>query len=173
MGLYNILIEFLQINWQVILITLIIGFLFFVLTPWGLKKYLITAEIERRNRAKENVLDLLESSLINKQDLNSEKICHLLNAIGREYELNIFSYFSVKSLLEDLELRFEKSKHLDTSQKQDYTSKIETLIIDLETEEGSLKVSVSYNDLFETLTKSINEGNKEVALKEIEMIKKK
>ena len=96
MELYNILIEFLQINWQGILITLIIGFLFFVLTTWGLKKYLTTAEIERRNRAQESVLDLLESSLINKQDLNSEKIYHLLNAIGREYGLNIFSYFTVK-----------------------------------------------------------------------------
>ena len=173
MDLYNIFIEYISKNWQGILITIIIGLFFFVLTPQGLKKYLKTAEVERRNRAKENILDLLESSLIYKQDLDSKKIYHLLSAIGREFELKIFSYFTAKSLLEDLELRFEKSKHLDPSQKQDYTRKIETLISDIEQENKDSEISASYNRLFENLKKSVIDGNNELSLKEIDILKKK
>lgn len=173
MDLYNIFIEYISKNWLGILITIIIGLFFFVITPWGLKKYLKTAEVERRNRAKENILDLLESSLIYKQDLDSKKIYHLLSAIGREFELKIFSYFTAKSLLEDLELRFEKSKHLDPSQKQDYTRKIETLINDLEQEKEDSEISASYTHLFENLKKSVIDGDNESSLKEIDILKKK
>ena len=173
MDLSNIFIEYFSKNWLEILITILSGLFFFVLTPWGLKKFLKTAEIERRNRAKENILDLLESSLIYKQDLDSKKIYHLLNAIGREFELKIYSYFTTKSLLEDLELRFEKSKHLDPSQKQDYTRKIETLISDLDKEKEDSEFSPSYDHLLENLKISVIEGNAESALKEIDLLKKK
>lgn len=156
-----------------ILIALGVGLFFFVLTPWGLKKYLKTAEVERRNRAKENILDLLESSLIFKQDVNPKKIFHLVSAIGREYTIDIFSYMTTKSLLEELELRFEKSKHLDPNQKQEYTRKIEALICDLEKEDEKLQIHIPYDDLFAELTKNVNNAEKDLALKNINILKEK
>jgi hypothetical protein len=156
-----------------ILIALGVGLFFFVLTPWGLKKYLKTAYVERKNRAIENILDLLESSLIFKQDFNPTKILHLVNAIGREYTIDVFSYTTTKSLLEELELRFEKSKHLDPNQKQEYTRKIETLINDLEKEDEKLKIHIPYENLFSELEKNVNNAEKELALRNIITLKQK
>jgi len=177
MDYVNIFIDLVEKNWQNILIALSItigvGFFFFILTPWGIKKFLKTAEVERRKRASENILDLLESSLILKQDMDSRKILHLLSAIGRENEVDVSSYYPIKSLLEDLELRFEKSKHLDSAQKLDYTRKIESMIDDFEKKEKDIELTIPYKDLFEELEQNINEGNKEVALKKIDIIKEK
>lgn len=173
MGLYDTFINILSQQIVNILIALGVGLFFFVLTPWGLKKYLKTAEVERRNRAKENILDLLESSMIFKQDVNPKKILHLISAVGREYTVDVFSYLTIKNLLEEVELRFEKSKHLDPGQKQEYTRKIETLISDLEKQDENLEIPITYNNLLEELTKNVNNNDKESTLKNIDVLKSK
>jgi len=173
MGLYETFIIIISEQMINIITTMGVSFFFFILTTWGLEKYLKTAEIERKIRAKENILDLLESSLIFKQDINPKKILHLVNAVGREHELDIFSYLTIINLLEELELRFEKSKHLDPTKKKEYTRKIEDLISELENEEENLEIPITYNKLLEELTKNIKNSVKTSALKNIDILKNK
>ena len=83
-------------------------------------------EYERYKKAKETVIDILESSLINKQSILPKRIKHLISASEREQSTKLKD--QPKILLEDLELRFKKSKHLDIEQQTRYIDQIEEMI---------------------------------------------
>jgi hypothetical protein len=94
-----------------IIIALGSGLLFLFLGHYFLKRKEISAEYERYKKAKETVIDVLESSLINKQPISPERIKHLISAAEREQNIALID--SPKNLVEDLELRVEIKRYSD------------------------------------------------------------
>ena len=70
-----------------------------------------------------NLGEILENMVINKQPITFSRIKHIISETEREQKTEIKD--SPASLLEDLELRFEVSKHLDTEQQMVYVNQIE------------------------------------------------
>ena len=168
------LVTFLYSNWQSIIVAFGIGFLFFILSTYGIKKYISSAERERLKQAKNSMLDILESRIINKQNLSIDKINSLLTAIDRENSVDLTGRGSPSSLLEDLGLRFEKSHHLDPSQKEEYCKKIEEYIGNIIKEgEKIITVPTKYTEIVDILTENIKSNNSEKALESLELLKKK
>ena len=167
------IVTFLYSNWQSIIVALGIGFLFFILSTYGIKKYVSSAERERLKQAKNSMLDILESRIINKQNIPMDKINSLLTAIDREHSVDLTGVVSPSSLLEDLELRFEMSHHLDSSQKEEYCKKIEERIENIKGEEKIITVPTKYTEIVDILTENIKSNNSEKALESLELLKKK
>ena len=168
------IVTFLYSNWQSIIVALGIGFLFFILSTYGIKKYVSSAERERLKQAKNSILDILESRIINKQNISTGKINNLLTAIDRENSVDLTGRVSPSSLLEDLGLRFEKSHHLDPSQKEEYCKKIEEYIANIiKEEEKIITVPTKYTEIVDILTENIKSNNSEKALESLELLKKK
>ena len=160
-------------DWQNIIVALGIAFLFFILSMYGIKKYVSSAERERLKQAKNSMLDVLESRIINKQNISIDNINSLLTAIDRENSVDLTGMVSPSSLLEDLELRFEKSHHLDPTQKEEYCKKIEEYIGNIKEEEKVITVPTKYTEIVDILTENIKSNNSEKALESLELLKKK
>ena len=168
------IVTFLYSNWQSIIVAFGIGFLFFILSTYGIKKYVSSAERERLKQAKNSMLDILESRIINKQNLSIDKINSLLTAIDRENSVDLTGRGSPSSLLEDLGLRFEKSHHLDPFQKEEYCKKIEEYMGNIiKEEEKIITVPTKYTEIVDILTENIKSNNSEKALESLEILKKK
>ncbi|MCK4796383.1 MAG: type IV pilin N-terminal domain-containing protein [Spirochaetes bacterium] len=165
--------KFLEDNWQNIIITLAAGLIFYFLTNYALKKYFASAENERLKQAKDSLLDILEARIINKQHINLDKINNLLTAIDRDYSVYLSDIVSPFSLLEDLELRFEKSHHLDPTQKDEYCSQIQNQIQNIRTTEEALNFPRRYSEILENLETDITSENTDNALKNLELLKRK
>jgi hypothetical protein len=166
-------LKFLEDNWQNIIITLMGGLIFYFLSNYAQKKYFASAEKERLKQAKDSFLDILEARIINKQDIYLGKIKNLLNAIERDHSVYLSDVVSPLSLLEDLELRFEKSHHLDPTQKEEYCRQIQKEIQNIRTTEEALIIPKKYSEIIGTLEKDINSKNTDNALKNLELLKKK
>lgn len=163
---------FLSENWQTILITLLCGLIFFIASLYfygGYKEKAI--EHERYKKAKETVIDILESSLINKQSILPERIKHLISASEREQSTELKD--PPKILLEDLELRFEKSKHLDTEQQTRYIDQIEEMISKIESESKISSVPLSYEEILTSLKENIETEKKDDALNDLDQLSTK
>ena len=141
--------EFLIENWQNLLITIFGGLFFFLASIFFIRYKEKSAEFERYKKAKEIVYDVLESSLINKQPIAFSRIKHVISAAEREQKTEIKN--SPVSLLEDLELRFEVSKHLDTDQQMVYLNQIEELISNIESESKISSLPLSLEEIYVSL----------------------
>jgi hypothetical protein len=115
-------------NQSSIIISLIIGAIFFILGPLGLWFSGKKVKREKINKAKAEFLDLIESMLVNNEKFTRSKILTLFRAIERQNGINLELDSDIENLLEDLSLRFAKSKHLSAEQKDDYATKIDELI---------------------------------------------
>jgi hypothetical protein len=94
------------------------------------KKDLTSAENERIKRARDELLDVIEGNIINKQSLTGDLINNILCAVEREYQVSLVEILNPINLLQDVSLRLQKSRHLGISQKTTYTEEIEKLIYD-------------------------------------------
>ena len=162
---------FLSENWQTILISLIAGLIFFIASLYFLRYTEKSVEYERYKKAKETVIDILESSLINKQSILPERIKHLISASEREQSTELKD--PPKILLEDLELRFEKSKHLDTEQQTRYIDQIEEMISKIESESKISSVPLSYEEILTSLKENIETEKKSDALNDLDKLSTK
>lgn len=162
-----------QSNLTDILVTLGGGFIFFILSIYGIKKYVTSAERERLKQAKNSLLDILESRIVNKQDISVYKINILLRAISRENSVDLSERSSPVALLQDLQLRFEKSRQLDPNQKEGYCNKIETHIREITTKKETEDIPKRYSEIVETLQEEIKSKNTGEALETLETLKKK
>ncbi len=115
-------------NQSSIVVSLIIGAIFFILGPLGLWFSGKKVKREKINKAKAEFLDLIESMLVNNENLSKSKILTLFRAIERQNGINIELDSDIENLLEDLSLRFARSKHLSAEQKDNYATKIDNLI---------------------------------------------
>ena len=121
-------INYLIQNWVSIIIAIVLSSIFYLLSSRGLKKAIVSRQEERLKTAKESIVDVLEYQIINNSEMNINKIIHLLNATSRERDVNLNQEYKPIDILEDLELRFAKSKHLKNEQRAEYTEKIEDLM---------------------------------------------
>ena len=163
--------EFISEYLPSILITVLAGLIFFIASLYFLRYKEKSAEYERYKKAKETVIDVLESSLINKQSISPERIKHLISAAEREQNVELID--SPKSLVEDLELRFEKSKHLDTEQQWHYIDQIEEMIAKIERESIISSVPLSHGEILISLKEDIEAEKKDDALKGLEKLSTK
>ena len=108
-------------NYENILISFGIGFVFFVLGPMGLWFSGRKIRKERIEKAKDMMIDLVEGMIVNQEDITNVKLRKLFGAIEREVNVAIDSAYDLERLFEDVALRFQRSKHLDTQQKNDYS----------------------------------------------------
>lgn len=164
--------DFLYQNWQNIIVASTIGLLFFFLSNYTLKRFIISAERERLKQAKDTVLSILESRIINKQDISLDNINNLLKAIDREHSVILSDLISPSSLLQDLELQFEKSHHLDSNQKEEYCTQIQNQIQEIRKIDESLFVPTKYSEIIDNLAKEIRLKNTEKSLEILELLKK-
>ena len=157
--------EFLIENWQNIIITIVGGSIFFFGSIFFIRYKEKSAEFERYKKAKDIVYDVLESSLINKQPISLLRIKHIINAAEREQGIEIKD--APTNLLEDLGLRFEVSKHLDTEQQMAYINQIEDLISNIESESKVSSIPLSFEDVYASLKQNIENERKDEALDDL------
>jgi hypothetical protein len=163
-------------DWRDIIVTLLGGAFFYILSNYAIKKYLGSIEKERVVRAKISLLDILESRIINKQNITDGKIENLIRAIEREHSVNLRNIITPRSILEDLELIFEKSHHLDANQKNVYSELIQNEMIHIDEKEKkdflNDNLPTDSIGLFEKLETEISSNDSKNALKSLEKIKK-
>lgn len=163
---------FLNSNWQSVIVALIVGSLFHVLSTYAQRRYVTSAERVKIKQAKTSLMDILEARIINKQDISLDKIDHLLEAVERDHSVFLADVTSI-SLLQDLELQFEKSHHLDPTQKDEYCKQIQNKIREIETTEEESLIPKKYSEIFDTLVEKITSKNTNEALKSLELLKKR
>lgn len=151
--------DLLQTHWFEILLSvasILVGIIVSVFIYRLQKKDLSSGEIERAKRAREELLDIIESNVINKQNPTNDLIENLLYAVEREHEVNLRNVLSPIVLLQDVSLRLQKSRHLDVGQKRIYSEEIENLIKSLQLEKTDLPTGLL--SLFNDLEESINQN---------------
>ena len=112
--------NYIENNWPAIIISSIIGFAPVIYDF----KNSSNAEKERISQSKNELLDILENFIINNREINFDVIKHLKNSVTRKYSIDNKDLNSALFIVEDLNLRFEKSNHLAAEQKEEYSKKI-------------------------------------------------
>lgn len=107
-----------------IIVGAIVGYVFYRLQ----KRDVTSAQSERIKRAHEELLDVIESYIINKQNISENTIYNLLDASERQYQVDLRAVSTPITLLQDVALRLQKSRHLDVTQKSGYSTEIEKII---------------------------------------------
>ena len=166
------ILTFLNSNWHNIIVALLVSTIFYILPNYAHRKYITSVERVKIKQAKTIILDILEARVISKQDIPLDKIYNLLEAIEREHSV-FLSDVTPETILQDLELQFEKSHHLDPNQKEEYCKRIQKIIQEDETAEEELIRPIKYSEIFETLTEEITSKNTDKALENLELLKKK
>ena len=118
---------FIEANWLTlvsILIGVLVAFMFYRLQ----KKDSASASHERKKHATNELLDVVESYIINKQNLSEHVVDNLVFASERDHVVSLRGGCTAISLLQDVALRLQRSRHLDIPQKSEYSLKIEELI---------------------------------------------
>ncbi len=156
--------EFWTKNSTTIFISLGIGLLFFVLGPIGVWFSGRRIKQERLRKAREVLLDIVEELFVDQANVTPELIGATFNSTEREIDVQLSGEYDAKLLLEDLVLRFQKSRHLDANQKESYTKKILSLLSKLSKKTQPRRSSLPVSALtFEELTRSIEKGNLKAA----------
>lgn len=118
---------FIENNWLSILsivIGIVVAYVFYRLQ----KKDAASASAERKKHATVELLDVVESYIINKQRLSEQVIENLIHASERDHSVALRPVCTAITLLQDVGLRLQRSRHLDIPQKSEYSEKIEQLI---------------------------------------------
>ena len=111
---------FLENNWLSIvsiLIGILVAYVFYRLQ----KKDSASASAERKKRATAELLDVVESYIINKQRISEHVINNLIHASERDHQVALRPDCTSVSLLQDVALRLQRSRHLDIPQKSEYS----------------------------------------------------
>jgi hypothetical protein len=119
--------HFLADNWLSILsilIGIVVAYLFYRLQ----KRDSVSAAVERKKRATAELLDVVETYVINKQRLSEAVIDNLIHASERDHAVALRPSCTATTLLQDVALRLQRSRHLDIPQKSEYSEKLEQLI---------------------------------------------
>ena len=119
--------SFIEANWLTlvsILIGVLVAFVFYRLQ----KKDSTSASHERKKHATNELLDVVESYIINKQQLSEHVVDNLIFASERDHLVALRGGCTPISLLQDVALRLQRSRHLDIPQKSEYSLKIDELI---------------------------------------------
>jgi hypothetical protein len=138
--------QFLESNWLSILsilIGIVVAYVFYRLQ----KKDSASASAERKKHATTELLDVIESYIINKQRLSEHVIDNLIHASERDHLVALRPGCTAVSLLQDVALRLQRSRHLDIPQKSEYSEKIEQLIREIREHREPLRLEDLDNEL--------------------------
>lgn len=122
--MWEALIQFWSNNSSNIIVSLIVGFVFFVLGPLGLWFSGKKIRRERIRKAKEVLIDLLEGMVVNQAKIDEIKLRSVFRAVERDVDTDLSGEYHIEHWLSDVVLRFEKSRHLSADQKQQYYNAI-------------------------------------------------
>ncbi|PLX77739.1 MAG: hypothetical protein C0607_00560 [Azoarcus sp.] len=121
------LATFWKTNADAIIVSLVVGFIFFVLGPIGVWFSGRKIRKERQRKAKDLLVDLVEGMIVTQEEVTSGKLGGMFRAVEREVEVEIGDSYDVERLFEDVMLRFQRSKHLDSGQKDAYSKRMSEL----------------------------------------------
>ena len=131
--------QFIENNWLSILsilIGILVAYVFYRLQ----RKDSASASAERKKHASAELLDVIESYIINKQRLSEQVIDNLIHASERDHLVALRPSCTATSLLQDVALRLQRSRHLDIPQKSEYSEKIEQLIQEIREHRAPLRL---------------------------------
>ena len=169
--------NFITANASSIIISISVGLIFFVLGPLGLWFSKRKIRREKVKKAQENLLDIVEGMLVNDEDITENRLSSLFFAVSRENGINLEVESDIENLLEDLILRFERSKHLSSQQKDTYIKKIESLQVKLfKVEQSSTErreIPKSFKRIIDDLEENINQNKLDKAQIEIKHLKER
>ena len=120
--------QFCSANSASIIVSVLIGAVFFILGPLGLWFSGKKVRREKIYKAKSDFLDLTESMMVNKDKIDVPKLLILFRAVERQNGIDLGLESDIENLLGDLALRFSQSKHLSSEQKDAYLDQINALI---------------------------------------------
>lgn len=129
--MWNTVKQFCIDNSASIIVSLLIGALFFILGPMGLWFSGKKVRREKIHKAKSDFLDLTESMLVNKEKVDIPKLLILFRAVERQNGIDLGLEADIENLLGDLALRFSQSKHLSSEQKDAYIEQLNALLAKL------------------------------------------
>ena len=112
--------QFWRDNSASIMVSLIVGFVFFVLGPLGLWFSGKRIRRERIRKAKETLIDLLERMVVKQAQADEAKLKSVFRAVERDIDIDLSGEYHLDHWLGDVVLRFERSRHLSADQKQQY-----------------------------------------------------
>lgn len=138
--------QFLASNWLSILsifIGIVVAYIFYRLQ----KKDSASASMERKKHARAELLDVIESYIINKQYLSESVIDNLTHASERDRLVVLRPGCTAVSLLQDVGLRLQRSRHLDIPQKSEYSEKIEKLISEIRQNRNLIRTTELQDEL--------------------------
>lgn len=118
--MWELITQFWHNNSANIVVSLLVGFVFFVLGPMGLWFSGKKIRRERIRKAKETLIDLLEGMIVNQANVDENKLRSVFRAVEREIDTDLSGEYHIDHWLGDVVLRFEKSRHLSAEQKQSY-----------------------------------------------------
>ncbi len=142
---------FLETNWLSIVsivIGIVVAYFFYRLQ----KKDAASASLERKKHATAELLDVVESYIINKQRLSEQVIENLIHASERDHSVALRPVCTGVSLLQDVALRLQRSRHLDIPQKSEYSEKIEQLIREIREHREPIRLDELNTEMTEKLT---------------------
>lgn len=150
-------IKFWNDNYSNIMVSLGVGLVFFVLGPIGVWFSGRKIRRERIRKAKEMLIDLIEGMLVSQESITTAKLKQLFNAVEREVETSIDTEYDLERLFEDVSLRFQRSKHLDATQKNAYSKTLLDLVESIKQSQasGARIIPRRYESIFLDLRKSI------------------
>ena len=153
-----------------IIVGFLVGYAFYRLQ----KRDVASARVERVKRAKEELLDIIESQIINKQQFAEELIHNLIVASEREHQVGLKDFCTPVTLLQDVALRLQKSRHLDIVRKSEYSDQIEQTITTINEHHTEVPEDAKESlELVGVLEDTIQNDEKQKSLETIAALKKK
>ena len=159
-----------------ILITLGVGFVFFLLGPIAGAFSKRRIRRERVEKVKDSLANLVEGMLVNQEDISGDKLRRMFRATEREADVVVGSQYDLGRLLDDVGLRFQRSPHLDAKQKNGYLETLASLADTLAENGDELGKSVApaaYDTLLDALASSIRAGDQEKSTELIAKLRKR
>lgn len=152
-----------------ILFGILVSYIFYRLQ----KRDVVSAHEERVHRAVEELMDVVESYVINRQPLSKDTIHHLISASERAHRVILTDVCSPTSLLQDVSLGLQKSRHLDVAQKSEYAEHIVDTISQISKGEIELPTSIKSNlSILSSIEDAIQQDNKDMVLERINNLEK-
>lgn len=167
--------EFLTNYWVEIVLS-VVSILFGVFVSYVFyrlqKRDVVSAQQERTRRAVEELLDVIESYVISKQQLSEATIRNLIGASERAHRAELDSICTPISLLQDVTLRLQKSRHLDIAQKAQYATQIDALVSEISRNQHVVPANVkSTLELAALVQGAIHNNEKDKALESMQHLK--
>src|SRR3990172_3170479 len=129
--------QFWRDNSASIMVSLIVGFVFFVLGPLGLWFSGKRIRRERIRKAKETLIDLLERMVVNQAQADEAKLKSVFRAVERDIDIDLSGEYHLDHWLGDVVLRFERRRHLSGDQKQQYYDSVHRIYEEIHAGSGS------------------------------------